>query len=278
MIKGALSKTTELNILANYPSGNKLERGTVVPRQMLWARLIVGSMLGLRGEGRWRGPVAAALFSVAQENMKQWRDHMDKTPVHRHVHTVSRRWLVDWLMYMHWEVDIPSALAYDPITLFGRLQKLLTKNLVHNTLSLPHAIGEMAVSTQRSPDVAIMLKMLLGADWGEWMESARTKGGVGLLEAAKESGEWKCFEKPVDASISVDSSLYKQRRLCEVLEVDSADPIGDQVRACFAQRIVDNLVARIKKIWISLPYRLLDPPEGQEDNAERLPDRESSEC
>lgn len=91
MVKNVLSKSLQLKVLNGYPSGNMLTRGGVIPKQIMWARLVVGTMKGLDGEGRWRGPVASAVYSVAQQNYDQWRDDVDRTALHRHVYTVSRR-------------------------------------------------------------------------------------------------------------------------------------------------------------------------------------------
>lgn len=62
------SVLVKMRVLEQYPHGNRLARGEVVPRQVTWARLVVGRYKELRGEGRWRGPMAIALFTVAREN------------------------------------------------------------------------------------------------------------------------------------------------------------------------------------------------------------------
>lgn len=236
----------------------------------MWARLVVGSMRGLRGEGRWRGLVAASVYTVAESNMQHWRDHINRTPLHRHVHTVSRRWLVDWLMYMWWEVDVPTSIVYDSAALFGYLLQLLRDNLMHNTMSLPHAVSEMALAAERTPDIEIILKRMLGDNWLGWMLNERTAGGDTLQHAASGSGEWKCLHHEVDESVAVDSSLYNQRILAEVMDADGSASMADQVRACFVRRIVETYIARIREVWTALPHRLLDPPEGKLDADDRL--------
>lgn len=271
VVKGALSKLSEVGTLNHLPNGNKLVRGAVVPGQVMWARLLVGSMRGLRGEGRWRGPVAAAVFAVAQENMRAWQSHKDCTPLHRHVHTVSRRWLVDWLMFMWWEVDVSATLVYDPAGLFERLVDLLRENLTHNTMSLPHAVGEMALAGERTPDVEVMLARMLGDDWEAWLNGELVaRGGGGVRDAAGESDEWKCFKRTVDASVTLDSALYKEKVLGDVIDVGEDDGWADQVRARFARRIVETYVKRIRDAWIELPHLLLDPPEGKLSAKDRL--------
>lgn len=259
LIKQLLSMTSKLRILDALPSGNKLVCGEPVPRQVMWARLVVGSMKGLQGEGRWRGPVASAVFKVARENVEHWGASVSRTALHRHVYSVSRRWLVDWIMFMWWEIDVPSGIVSDPDELFTLLQSLLTSNTVHNSSSLPHAVGELALSTARAPDINAMAHGLLGAHWEAWLRSARVAQGAPLADAMAASGEWKCAGRGVDAGVSVDAALYAQAPLRDVLARGADRTLGEQARARLAARIVATLTARVKAHWLQLPYRLLDP-------------------
>ncbi len=269
IIKTALSKITELNVLAHLENGNKLERGGEVPRQVMWARLIVASMRGLAGEGRWRGPLVAAIYQVTEQNMKAWYDIRDETPIHRHVHSVSRRWMVDWVMFIWWEVDIKNALAEDPDAMIKCIVQLLETHLVHNTISLPHAVSEMAFAADGT-NSEIMAARLLGADWRVWLSKQRV-GESELREKALGSGEWKCMTRSVEKNDTVDSKLYEQRQLAKVLDVENDAPTSDQIRARFANRIVSTLATKIKVAWLAQPYRFLDPPERARRSIELEP-------
>lgn len=89
---------------------------------------------------------------------------MDRTALHRHIYTVSRRWLVDWLMFIWFDVDITVKLANDPESFFDKLSAILAENLMHNTQSLPHVVRGLAILEARERDVERMVEQLLGAD------------------------------------------------------------------------------------------------------------------
>ena len=260
LIKNLLSKTNELKVFTALSSGNKLEGGKEIPRQIFWARVIVGSLRGIQNEGRWRGPVAKALFTIAQENYDAWGvANVSRTALHRHVYSVSRRWLVDWMMFMWWEIDLPSALVGDVDEFFSRLRLLLTLNLMHNTWSLPHAVGELAVSANRTDDVNRMLVLLVGADWELWIEQCSVSSGTSLRGAMEFGGHWKCVGQELAADISVSSDLYKARVLGEVIATRIDAPLADQARARIAERIVDTLTRRLREVWEQLTATLFDP-------------------
>lgn len=263
VIKNVLSKVVELNVLTAYPNGNMLEGGSTVPRQVLWARLVVGSMLGLNGEGRWRGPVASAILQVAQDNKAPWGDHLEFNAMQRHVYTVTRRWLIDWIMYIWWEVSIPASAIYDSDAFFARLQHLLLSNLKENTASLPHAVGELAVSAPQSIDVKQMLVLLLGLDWELWLATCVTSSGLPLKTAIEYSREWKCFGCDVGEN-SVDASLYVSIKLEAIIAADENASLGEQARARIAGRILETLTERVRYAWSKLPSRLYDPLETEE--------------
>lgn len=263
MVRDALGTSTfsRLGVLAQCPNGNKLVRGEVVPRQLAWARLVVGSLKGLHGEGRWRGAVAMALFTVARENQELWGESVDRTALHRHVYTVSRRWLVDWIMFIWYEIDITSAIVNEPERLFEKLSDILRENLMHNTQSLPHAVGELAISEPREREVESMVGQMLGADWEIWFENAVLKSGQRLREGLVAAGKWKCTGRAVGTEVTVDSGLYETRRLGEVIDVGENATTEELVRAKIAEQILKRLVERVYDVWIALPHRLLDPPD-----------------
>lgn len=260
LVKSLLSKMNELKVLGTLPNGNKLDGGRTVPRQVLWARLIVGSLRGIHNEGRWRGPVAQALFTVAQQNYEAWgATNVSRTAVHRHVYSVTRRWFVDWMMFMWWDTDIPSELVNDVDAFFARLRRLLTSNLMHNTWSLPHALGELAISENRAADVNSILSLMLGPDWELWMEQCNVVSGTGLRQAMEVEGEWKCVGQEVTVDISISSALYKTMLVEAVIATDASASLADQARARIAERIVDTLARRLRDVWEQLPNRLFDP-------------------
>lgn len=88
-------------------------------------------------------------------------------------------------MFLWWEIDIPAEAVINTDTFFATLKKILTENLVHNTSSLPHALGEMAVSSRsnRTPDIERMLSMLLGEDWEIWLTQTTVANGFGISVA-----------------------------------------------------------------------------------------------
>lgn len=261
LVKEILSKADDLHVLQNLPNGNTLERGKVAPKQVLWARLVVGSYRALLGEGRWRGPVIVSLFTVARNNYEEWEDDVSKTAVHRHVYTVSRRWMIDWIMYIWWDIELPVTIVNNEDELFEHLRALLTNNLMHNTLSLPHALGEMALSTDRVESVNSMLLNLLGHDWETWFQQSVVVSGTPLLDAMTNCGEWNCLQRELTKEISISSSLYEPRILQKVIDTDETGSIADQARAKIAGRVVETLIKRIRDEWVQLPDKLMDPAD-----------------
>lgn len=158
---------------------------------------------------------------------------------------------------------MPADIVNDPDALFARLVRLLTKSLVHNTTSLPHAVGELAVSTERENSMNTMLALMLGEDWEIWMQQAVVESGETLLNAMAGAGEWKCFGRPVEATISVDSGLYGQMPLEDAIVASADDSLARQARAKLASRMVDTLSNRLRNIWLQEPNRLIDPPVMQ---------------
>lgn len=260
-LKAALSAVDQLGVLQALPNGNSLIRGQPIPKQVLWARLVAGSQLALDGGARWRGPVVSAIFLVAQENVNRWGTSVSRTALHRHVYTCLRRWLVDWVMYIWWEMDIPDSAVDDADLFFTRLRSLLQDSLVNNTMSLPYAVGEMAVSHPKTDDVTTILTCTVGDDWEQWLTSAVTASGVPVSQAVQSSGEWSCDGRPIGEDVAVDPRLYATRPLEEVLQTQATAPVGDQVRAAFAGRVVDTLMRRVRGAWEALPHRLLDTPD-----------------
>lgn len=262
------SNMEALGVLGWCPNGNSIVAGKPAPRQVLWARMVVGSNPSPGYEGRWRGPVASALLNSAQEHVGGWGAATSTTAVHRHVHTVLRRWLVDWTMYVWWELAIPDdAPLASETAFFSSLRLLLEESLVHNTLSLPHAVGELVWSTHPTPEVERMLGATLGNDWNPWLQAATTYAGTLLASAASACGEWKCMGRSVDADVAVDRGLYTERVLADVLAPAVTASGGDQVRAVLAQRLVDTLTARLRAAWAQLPHQLLDPPQAVDREA-----------
>lgn len=260
-LKAALSAADELDILQALPNGNSLTRGHPIPKQVMWARLVAGSQLALDGGARWRGPVASAIFLVAQEHVERWGDSVSRTALHRHVYTCLRRWLVDWVMYIWWELDIPNAAVEDADGFFARLRALLIVSLVNNTMSLPYAVGEMMVSQPKTPDVTVILTCTVGEDWEQWLSVAVIASGEPALQALQSSGEWTCIGRPIGEDVAVNPRLYMMQPLEEVLQTPPTAPVGDQVRAALAARLVDTLVRRVRGAWEALPHRLLDTPD-----------------
>lgn len=262
------SSMDNLRVLQWCRNGNSLSAGKPAPRQVLWARLVVGSNPPPGHTGRWRGPVASALLILAQEHVDSWGAAATTTAVHRHVHTVLRRWLVDWTMFLWWDMTIPDeAPMISETAFFSSLRGLLEESLVHNTQSVPHAIGELAWSTQRTPEVERMLRATLGDEWHAWLQTATIPTGTPLGAAASGSGEWKCVGKPVDPAVAVDRVLYNERVLAEVTAPPAAAPESDQVRAVLAKQLVATLIARLHATWAQLPYQLLDPPRTLDKEA-----------
>lgn len=268
LVKALLSKADELRIFRALPNGNRTTRGQPLPRQVLWARVVVGALQGLRGGGRWRGPVCIALFRVAQDNVGAFGRGTSRTALQRHVYSVLRRWLVDWTMYAWWLVDVEDASVGDGDALFERLARILRANIVHNTASLPHAAGELAASTERADDVNAMLARLLGDNWELWLQQANTVTGVPLLDAMAASGEWKCVGRQLAVSDSVDSTFYSQAPLQDAAVATAEDPPGHQVRAVLADRAARTLISRVRDAWNALPDRLMDTPDAQQANDE----------
>lgn len=260
-VRRLLSCGPELQVLSAYPSGNVLTRGGTIPAQLMWARIIVGTVKGLNGEGTWRGSVACALFSVAQRNMELWGRSVDSTALHRHVYTVSRKWLVDWMMFIWWEIDIPSTDVQNINSFFNTLQTLLLDNLVHNTSSLPHAVAEMVISQSKQQDTRDMLSLLLGDGWELWVEQTQIMCNMRLVDAVQASGDFKCVGLQVNNDITIDAVHYRQKVLKEIIHVDPNASLGEQVRACVARQIVHTLTERIKHTWIQLPDKLINPPD-----------------
>lgn len=262
------SSMDALGVLEWCPNGNSLSAGKPAPRQVLWARLLVGSNPSPGRAGRWRGPVASALLILAQEHVDSWGAATTTTAVHRHVHTVLRRWLVDWTMFVWWDMAIPDdAPLMSETSFFSSLRMLFEESLVHNTLSLPHAVGELAWSTQQSPEVEKMLRATLGDDWRAWLQAATIPTGTPLGGAASGSGEWKCMGRPVDAAVAVDRVLYTERVLAEVMAPPATATDSDQVRAVLAKQLVTTLITRLRVTWAQLPYQLLDPPKTLDKEA-----------
>lgn len=268
VVKTLLSKADALSVLSRLKNGNSLQVGSSIPRQILWARIIVGCLAGLRGRVRWRGPVAAAVFTVAQQNLEQFGASINRTAINRHVYTVLRRWLVDWMMFIWWELDVPEIEVEDPDTFFERLHRLWTHNLVHNTLSLPHALGELASSTPRQPDVDGILSWLLGVDWELWLQQTPVVSGTSVSDAIVASGEWQCAGREVTVADRIHSNLYRQMRLRDLIAIGQDAPIGDQARAALAGRILGILTTRVRNAWALLPRRLYDEADSNWPDAE----------
>lgn len=268
LVRDILSRAPDLHVLTSYPSGNVLTRGSIIPAQVMWARLVVGSLKGLNGEARWRGPVACAILKVAQENTSKWGNSVNRTALHRHVYTVTRKWLVSWMMFIWWEIDIPASAVQNTDVFFETLQALLLDNLVHNTLSLPHAVAEMAISDTKMADTINMLVLLLGNNWELWLQQTMLECGLSLADALVSVGGYKCVGREIKDDIAVDAALYEQKQLREVTNGNSSASIADQIRACTARQIVNTLTARVKEVWTALPSKLLDPPDtnGSDDD------------
>jgi len=263
-LKAALTTSSmdALGVLGWCPNGNSIELAKPAPRQVLWARLVVGSDPAPGFCGRWRGPAASALLVLAQEHHEQWGASVNRTAIHRHVYSVTRRWLVDWTMFLWWDLGTSDEAAHMASFFSSRMRGLLQASLAHNTWSLPHAVGELAWSTPRPSDVEAMLSATLGVDWHSWLAGAVTASGVPMGDAAAQSGEWKCVGQEVDANVAVDQALYAPRVMSEVLSTGGGAPVGDQVRAVLAGRVVDTLTQRANAAWQQLPHQLLDPPEA----------------
>eukprot|EP00168_Porphyra_purpurea_P003108 TRINITY_DN13731_c0_g1_i1.p1 TRINITY_DN13731_c0_g1~~TRINITY_DN13731_c0_g1_i1.p1 ORF type:complete len:466 (-),score=100.54 TRINITY_DN13731_c0_g1_i1:202-1599(-) len=261
----ATSQIDELRVLQTLPNGNSLVCGQLIPKQVMWARLVAGSSLSLNGGLRWRGPVASAVLAVAQENVEQW-GNVSRTAIHRHVYSVMRRWLVDWMMYIWWDLDIPDGAVDDGVAFFGLLRVLLLESLVNNTQSLPHAVGELLVSAPKPDDVVTILGGTLGGGWELWASAAVTISGVPLVTAMGACGEWLCDGRAVGEDVAVDQRLYLPVPLERVLQTPATAPEGQQARALLAGRIVDTLVARVRTAWEALPAHLVDAPETVAEN------------
>lgn len=264
LIKELMSRSDELMIFPKLVNGNQTTRGVPIPRQVLWARIVAGTLNGLRGRGRWRGPVAIALFQTAQQNVTTLGRSVSRTTMQRHVYSVMRRWLVNWMMFIWWNVEIDDGLVEDPEALFAALANLLVSNTVQNTLSLPHAIGELAISTHRENDVNAMLALVLGDNWELWMQQEAVASGEPIADSMAVTGEWKCAGQQLQVDVSVDPVHYNMCPLEEAIRLDAGDTLGRQVRAVFAKRIVDTLVLRFRLSWIQLPERLIDNEFEQE--------------
>ncbi len=259
LLKNSLSRVDQLRIFLTLPNGNATERGRPVPRQVLWARIVVGALGSLRGEHRWRRPVAVAIFHVAQANLVAFG--ADRAALSRHVYTVLRRWLVDWMFFVWWNTNLRNEIVEQPDELFPTLERILCDNVISNTASLPHAASELAVSVDRSASVNACLSLTLGPDWETWFENAVIEDGAALLEAVQASGEWKCVGRQVAPNDSVDSSLYSERRLQDVLDGAIEGDRGMQVRVVVARRIVSTLSMRLRAAWDALPEHLSEAPE-----------------
>lgn len=270
LIKESLSKIMEVDALSHLRGGNKLKRGSEVPRQIMWARIVTASRLGLQGHNRWRGSLISSLFTVAQKNHTLWEPYLNLTPLHRHIYTVSRRWFIDWVMFLWWEIEIPNELVYQPVAFFARARTLLENNLVHNTISLPYAIGEMAVSFPQGREVQLMLLRLLGDDWEEWFTKQQTLGGKPLADTMRDAVIWKCYQQPVTGDVTVDPTLYVEAQLSSVMNVSPSSTLRDQVIAVIAKRIMDVVIERVEKEWLRLPHHLLDPAEEELESRESM--------
>lgn len=77
--------------------------------------------------------MAAALFSIARENIDDWGAGVSRTAMNRHVFSASRRWLVDWMMLIWWEVSIEAGEVDDPAARFAKLRALCAGNIIHIT-------------------------------------------------------------------------------------------------------------------------------------------------
>lgn len=172
LLKTALSKVLELRIFLALPNGNVTESGREVPRQVLWAGIVVGALGALRGVHRWRRSVAVAIFTIAQANHAAIGS--DRLALPRHVYSVLCRWLVDWMFLVWWDIDLRNQVVRQPDELFATLERFLCENVLSNTTSLPHAVGELAVSVDRSLSVDAALDLTLGPDWqGGWRARPR---------------------------------------------------------------------------------------------------------
>lgn len=255
LVKKLLSLYDQLEICPKLHNGNRTVRGEPIPKQVLWARLVVGSYRGLQGEDQWRQPIAVALFRMAQENVERLGNGTSRTALLRHAYTVMRRWFVDWMMYIWWDVDITTDLVEDADRLFERFKQLLTRNMIHNTMSLPHAVGELAISQNKEEDVITMLVLSLGEDWEMWFEQSVVASGGMLRDAIIETGAWKCVGIEANLAISVDSSLYETKSLQEVMSENEDRDLAEQARAKVASRIVETMCARLREHWEQQPSR-----------------------
>lgn len=258
LVRALMGKADELMIFTKLPNGGETTRGSPVPRQVVWARIVGGALAGVRGHGRWRGPMAVALFQLAQRNIAVLGLSVFRTALQRHVYTAMRRWLVDWMMFIWWDMEVSNKSVEDPIAMFAQLVELLVANVVRHTVSLPHAVGELAVSTERAVDVEVMLALVLGDGWQEWMRDSVVADGLPLGEAMTATAEWQCAGRALGEDVHVDAAYCGRCPLEHALQAGPGDGLGKQARAVIAGRIVDTLAVRLRDTWERLPNRLSD--------------------
>lgn len=121
---------------------------------------------------------------------------------------------MDWTMFMWWEIYLPLVATVNQNALFKWLRTLLLNNLAHNTVSLPHAIVELAVSTSRDPVTTNMLSHTLGAQWKGWTAH------VDMAILALKSGEFKCVGVDVQPYVTVDQTYYRTQLLRNGIETN----------------------------------------------------------
>jgi hypothetical protein len=251
-IIGAQS-VARLGLFRQLGNGNVVPAGGHATKQVLWARLVAGSHKSLEELTTWRGSVVGAVY----QHQYQLKDVMASggEPIHRHIYSVYRRWMVDLVVALWWTLEFSSNDVLDDDLVRTLLLEKLSDGQKHNTASLPHAIGEWITASARTNPEEQALNVILGVEWNTWADSVVPEAeGLTLREMAAASGEWHQYQGITLAETGVPQRLYASKSIAAVLRDNTTGMVedpehysvqADLVRVTILRRVVETLVEKV---------------------------------
>ncbi|CAM9836311.1 unnamed protein product [Scytosiphon promiscuus] len=141
----------ELGVLTRLTIANTYESGKQASRTAVWGRCLVGAQQAIEagGEPSPKGFIVAAVLNVS-EDIRVLAGDYNKFPCLLHWYTVTRRWFVDFTMFVWWDLSAENRFVVERAylaTLFTDFAKIDR----YNRLSLGQSVSMINTAASLSP-------------------------------------------------------------------------------------------------------------------------------
>lgn len=141
----------ELGVLSRLTIANTYESGKQATRTAVWGRCLVGAQQAIdaAGEPSPKGFIVAAVLNVSEDVRVLAREY-NKFPCLLHWYTVTRRWFVDFTMFVWWDLSAEHRFVVERAYLTSLFEQFAKVDR-YNRLSLGQSVSMINTAAALSP-------------------------------------------------------------------------------------------------------------------------------